>query len=195
MTATLHVERTPELCVLRWITHDDSLRASGNGPRTPVPGSAMYALPLTHVSLEDGAIQVRISHGDDWPALAANVQRAIVADLAARADWLFTSSPNLPPVDMPSVEAVQATVIQAVGALLQAHGGHIEVVAVEDGRANVQLHGACHGCSGAGITLEDTVRTAVRQAHPHITTLVVIEPPVQLSSNRLRIRIRRQRTP
>ena len=50
-------------------------------------------------------------------------------------------------------EEVQKS-LDAIRPYLQADGGDIELVEIEDGVVKVRLQGACQGCPGAKYTLE-----------------------------------------
>ena len=65
-------------------------------------------------------------------------------------------------------ERVQ-NVIDQIRPLLQADGGDIELVDVqEDGIVKVQLKGACHGCPGALYTLKNGVEQRLKQIVPEV---------------------------
>jgi Fe-S cluster biogenesis protein NfuA len=55
---------------------------------------------------------------------------------------------------------------------LQADGGDIELVDVtEDGVVKVKLHGACHGCPGAAMTLKMGVERLLKKNIPEIKSV------------------------
>lgn len=63
-------------------------------------------------------------------------------------------------------------VIDEIRPLLQADGGDIELVEVEDsGLVKVQLKGACHGCPGAMYTLKNGVEQRLKQVIPEVTSV------------------------
>ena len=51
---------------------------------------------------------------------------------------------------------------------LQADGGDIEFVGVEDGIVKVKLTGACGGCPMSQMTLKEGVEKAVKKAVPGV---------------------------
>ena len=58
---------------------------------------------------------------------------------------------------------------------LQAHGGDIELVAIEDdGTVKVQLQGACAGCPGAVMTLRDGVERLLKETVPTVKEVVAV---------------------
>lgn len=58
--------------------------------------------------------------------------------------------------------------LDSIRPMLQADGGNIELVSVEDGVARVRLTGACGSCPMAQMTMSAGVEQAVRKAVPGI---------------------------
>ena len=66
-------------------------------------------------------------------------------------------------------------VIDQIRPLLQADGGDIELVDVqEDGRVKVRLKGACHGCPGAMYTLKNGVEQRLKQVVPEVQSVEAV---------------------
>ncbi len=64
-------------------------------------------------------------------------------------------------------EKVEA-IINEIRPMLQADGGDIELVDVEDGVVKVRLRGACAGCPGAQTTLKVAVERRLKDQIPEI---------------------------
>lgn len=90
----LHVERTADPAVLRWVVHDPAIAAAGDGPRAVVGDGALAALnadgAALDVSVRRGDVLVRVADPAAWPRLAPAVHAAIAADLATGAPWRTT---------------------------------------------------------------------------------------------------------
>lgn len=71
-------------------------------------------------------------------------------------------------------EKVEA-VINEIRPLLQADGGDIELVDVEDGVVKVRLHGACAGCPGAQMTLKMAVERRLKEQIPEVQRVEPVE--------------------
>ena len=65
-------------------------------------------------------------------------------------------------------------VIQTIRPRLQADGGDIELVGVEDGVVQVRLQGACHGCPGAQMTLKLGVERLLKEKIPEIVSVEAV---------------------
>jgi len=71
-------------------------------------------------------------------------------------------------------EKVEA-VIDEIRPSLQADGGDIELVDVEEGGVvKVRLKGACAGCPGAQMTLQFGVQRLLQQRVPEVTQVVAV---------------------
>ncbi|MHC4984062.1 MAG: NifU family protein [Planctomycetota bacterium] len=68
-------------------------------------------------------------------------------------------------------------VIDKIRPLLQADGGDIELVSVDEsaGVVSVRLQGACKGCPGAAITLKMGVERHLKEQVPEVKELVAVE--------------------
>jgi Fe-S cluster biogenesis protein NfuA len=193
--AMLHVERTDDARVLKWVTHDGDLASRPSGSRDLSTARSLTRSAsdgsIVAVSVVNGDVLVTASDAAAWPALVSEVHEAIAADVASHAPWLFDGLAT--PTVAPDVESVQATIDAAVGDLLSSHGGRIEVVGIEQGRASVRLLGACHGCAGASTTLQVAARSAVLAAHPGLVEVVELPNP-HTAGTRVATFIGRRRT-
>lgn len=67
--------------------------------------------------------------------------------------------------------------IDRIRPLLQADGGDIELVSVDEatGQVSVRLQGACRGCPGAAMTLKMGVERILRDKVPGVKELVSVQ--------------------
>ncbi len=67
-------------------------------------------------------------------------------------------------------------VIDTVRPMLQADGGDIELVGVDEatGVVSVRLQGACRGCPGAAMTLKIGVERYLRERVPEVKEVVAV---------------------
>lgn len=70
-----------------------------------------------------------------------------------------------------------ASVIEAIRPLLQADGGDIELVSVDEatGKVSVRLQGACKGCPGAQMTLKMGVERKLKEEVPEVTEVIAVD--------------------
>lgn len=78
-------------------------------------------------------------------------------------------------------EKVEAVLDEYVRPLLNAHGGDIEVLSVDDGVLRFQFHGKCAGCPAADLTTEEIVQAAFTEHLPAIKDVILVrETSVEL---------------
>jgi len=65
--------------------------------------------------------------------------------------------------------------LEKIRPALQADGGDIEFVGVEDGTVKVRLQGACRGCPMSQMTLKAGVERALKQAVPGVEKVESVE--------------------
>jgi Fe-S cluster biogenesis protein NfuA len=70
-------------------------------------------------------------------------------------------------------ERIEA-VLDKIRPALQADGGDVELVGVNDGIVSVRLTGACGSCPMSTLTLKMGVERAIRQAVPEVKELVAV---------------------
>lgn len=65
--------------------------------------------------------------------------------------------------------------IESIRQHLQADGGDIEFVDFVDGIVKVKLHGACHGCPHAAMTLQSIVENVLMTEIPEVKGIENVE--------------------
>lgn len=71
-------------------------------------------------------------------------------------------------------EKVKAT-LDAIRPSLQADGGDVELVGVEDGVVKVKLTGACAGCPMSTLTLKNGIERILKQQVPEVKEVVAVK--------------------
>lgn len=76
-----------------------------------------------------------------------------------------------------SVRERVGAVIDQIRPLLQADGGDIELVDIDEqsGVVSVRLQGACAGCPGAAMTLKMGVERRLREKVPEVSEVVAVQ--------------------
>lgn len=69
-------------------------------------------------------------------------------------------------------ERVVAVVDQAINPAIAAHGGVVEVVAVEESTVYVRMGGGCQGCGMAAVTLTQGIESTITDTVPEISKVV-----------------------
>jgi Fe-S cluster biogenesis protein NfuA len=63
------------------------------------------------------------------------------------------------------------TVINKIRPMLQADGGDVELVDVEDGVVKVRLQGACSGCPMSQMTLKNGIEKFLKKEIPEVKSV------------------------
>ena len=130
---------------------------------------------------------VLVQHHDDLPVAipADSVDDARAARRSTFNGGMVMQNPNrpLPPAariaDRPEADLsgeVAQRVIQVleeqINPAIASHGGHAELVAVEDSIAYLRLGGGCQGCGMAAVTLSQGIEVAILDTVPEITEVI-----------------------
>ena len=73
-------------------------------------------------------------------------------------------------MDRKQVESVMDTIRPA----LQADGGDVELVDVEDGKVKVKLTGACAGCPMSQLTLKMGIERELKKQIPELQEVIAV---------------------
>jgi Fe-S cluster biogenesis protein NfuA len=73
------------------------------------------------------------------------------------------------------VEEKVQQVLTAIRPYLQADGGDVEFVALEDNVVKVRLTGACGGCPFATMTLKNGIEAAIKRQIPEIKAVEAVQ--------------------
>ena len=71
-------------------------------------------------------------------------------------------------------EKVEA-VMDKIRPMLQADGGDVELVEIEDGVVKVRLQGACAGCPMSQMTLRNGIERILKQEIPEVKSVIPAE--------------------
>jgi Fe-S cluster biogenesis protein NfuA len=182
----MHVERTDDPDVMRWVVHHPALRLAPPGVRPIADDSRFGPLvdggSVVEVAMSEGDVLVRAADHDQWRDLAPLVQEALAEALdeldrlapgGPTSHWLLAAEPARTGSRSPSMADVQRIVDRAAGAVLGAHGGSMTVVAVEAPVVRLRAGGACHGCAYSNETLLGRIEPAILSAFPTLVEVVL----------------------
>ncbi len=65
-------------------------------------------------------------------------------------------------------------VLNEIRGMLQADGGDVELVEIEDGVVKVRLKGACAGCPGAQMTLKMGIEKRLKEKVPEVVSVEAV---------------------
>jgi len=156
----MHVERTDDPRVLRWVCHLTRPVGTRPDPDTPL-GALLAAGRIVAVRVDHGDLLVT-SGPEGWTrTLVEATNDAVRQAVETARDETDRDGASPHPGSPPTLDAVQRSIDRAVGALASEHGGRIEVVELADDVVVVDLHDACAGCPGAERTLIEVAERVV----------------------------------
>ncbi len=175
----IHVERTADPAVLRWVPHHATLEAAAAGRRTPPEEAPLHSLiadgSIVEVAVRNGNVIVRTEHPQMWSEMAGHVQTALVLELDALDDdpqhWLVTAVDDAAPP--PTIDAVQQVVDRSGGPVFASHGGSMTVISVDESCVVLRGEGACSGCSHSDETLLANIGPAIRADYPDLVEITI----------------------
>ncbi len=151
----------------------------------------MYFDLMRHAGPDDVVL-----HQDDLPVVIpkGSVEKLRGARITPAQDprqggWLIdnpnkpspgVASASSPAVGMPVPQNLSGSLAERVRQVLDlqinpsiaAHGGHADLVAVEDETVFVRMSGGCQGCGMARVTLGQGIEVAIKQAIPEVSRVV-----------------------
>jgi Fe/S biogenesis protein NfuA len=74
--------------------------------------------------------------------------------------------------DDPIAEHVQRVLDERITPTVASHGGWVDLVAVKDGTAYIEMGGGCQGCGMSHVTLSQGIEAAILDGVPEITKVV-----------------------
>ena len=72
---------------------------------------------------------------------------------------------------------------------LDAHGGDVELLGVDEGVVRLQLQGSCSGCPSSAVTLKHGIEEAIHKAAPDVERIVAEDAPVPANGNLIQLEI------
>jgi Fe/S biogenesis protein NfuA len=147
-------------------------------------GAFSYTMELR--PLADAATDDLVQRHDDLSVVvpAASVEQLRGATLDFTDAGMVMQNPNHPApvpgaaarpaadVSGPVAQAVLTILDEQINPAIAAHGGHADLVAVDEGVVYVRMSGGCQGCGLASVTLTQGIEVAIVDAVPEVTSVV-----------------------
>jgi len=83
-------------------------------------------------------------------------------------------APNagIPAPSGPVAEAVQKVLVEKINPAVASHGGHVSLVALDEGTAYLRFGGGCQGCGMINVTLKQGVEKVIFEEVPQVTKVM-----------------------
>ncbi|HKA60027.1 MAG TPA: NifU family protein [Gemmatimonadales bacterium] len=139
---------------------------------------AIFAIPGLAVSeliVSGNIVTVVKQSAAPWQAVGKSIGAAIRASLAAAVPPV-TASPKPPGAvsDDALYEQVAKVFDSQVNPMVARHGGHVELIDVQDAVVMLRMGGGCQGCGMADVTLRQGIEGMLAQLVPEVRGIVDI---------------------
>ncbi len=141
---------------------------------------AIYAIPGADVSdviVSGNIVTVGKRSDAPWPAVGKAVGTAIRSALAGTAPAVAPKPApggGAPVDDDALYERVAALFDERVNPMVARHGGHVELIDVQDAVVMLRMGGGCQGCGMADVTLRQGIEGMLAQHVPEVRGIVDI---------------------
>jgi len=139
-----------------------------------VPKSSVEKLRDATIDWSDGPEQGGFKVVNPNKPPAPNAPPTALPMMSPAAPPASPSMEARPPADLSGdvAQRVIQVLEQQVNPAIAAHGGHAELVAIEDDAAYLRLGGGCQGCGMATVTLGQGIEVAILESVPEVARVV-----------------------
>ena len=74
------------------------------------------------------------------------------------------------------------TALETVRPYLKSHGGNVELLSVEEGKAHIRLQGSCGSCASSMQTMKQTIESAIYEVAPEVVAIIAESAPTDPQS-------------
>jgi Fe/S biogenesis protein NfuA len=168
---------------------EPALRIGADGdPKSPIARS--YAISLvekdererTEIAINVDGIRIFLNLDTSHLLSGATVDwggenggGAFVIREKDQAPAAASAAPDAPPAaefSDPVARRIQEVIITDINPRIASHGGHVEMVDLQDDVLYIRMGGGCQGCAASAATLRMGVERMIREAVPEIAGLV-----------------------
>lgn len=151
----------------------------GDGLRIAIVGrtSSGFTYDMHLVEEGEAAAQDIIVDTGDFPVIidrdsAPHLQDVVIDYVEGLQQSGFRIGNPNPVWTDPKAMAIQELLDTQINPGVATHGGHIELVDVRDNVVYIRFSGGCQGCGMVGVTLNQGVEEAIREAFPEIREII-----------------------
>ena len=147
--------------------------AAGEAAGSPLAEAIFRVHGVSEVLVSGHTVTVTKTDAGSWQASAKQVGTAIRGALLSGVPPL---APRAVPADPAADDALYAKVSMAfdtrINPMVARHGGHVDLIDVQDSVVLLRLQGGCQGCGMADVTLRQGIETTLRQVAPEVRAIV-----------------------
>jgi NFU1 iron-sulfur cluster scaffold homolog, mitochondrial len=143
---------------------------------------AIFAVPgggVTEIIVSGNIVTVVKDNAAPWQTVGKAVGVAIRAALASGAPSVAPKAAAAAVDDDALYERVAELFDQQVNPMVARHGGHVELIDVQDAVVMLRMGGGCQGCGMADVTLRQGIEGMLAQHVPEVRGIVDITDHAQ----------------
>ena len=135
---------------------------------------AIFALGgVGEVIVSGHTVTVTKNDAAPWQSVGKQVGAAIRAALASsRAPVAARAASDGRETDDALFDKVSMVFDTKINPMVARHGGHVDLIDVQDSVVMLRLQGGCQGCGMADVTLRQGIETTLRQVAPEVRGIV-----------------------
>lgn len=152
---------------------------AGDGLRIAIVGrnAGSFTYDMHLVEAEDIEAEDTVVDTGDFPVVidpisAPNLDGVVIDFVESLQQSGFRIGNPNPLWADPQALAIQELFDSQINPMVASHGGHVELVSVEDNVVYIEFGGGCQGCGMANATLSQGVEQVIREAFPEIRAIV-----------------------
>lgn len=88
------------------------------------------------------------------------------------ADPLVSGVLSLHGIHPVPIQARIEAALEGARPYLRSHGGNVELLSVEEGKAHIRLQGSCGSCASSMQTMKQTIESAIYDAAPEVVAVI-----------------------
>ncbi len=135
---------------------------------------AIFAVPgVTEVMVSGAAVTVTKADATPWQATGKAVGAAIRAALQSSVPPVAPARRD-PAADDAMYDRIAMIFETRINPAVAGHGGHVDLIDVQDGVVMLRMQGGCQGCGMASVTLRQGIEKTLRQIAPDVAGVVDI---------------------
>jgi len=151
------------------------LRVIVQGGGTVQPEFALNFVDEGQVGADDSVVDVgefKIYMAPESAKYLEGAEIDFIDELTRSGFRVDAPNAGIPRPSGPVAEAVQRALDDKINPNVAMHGGHVDLVAVEDGTAYLRFGGGCQGCGMVNVTLKQGVEKILFEEIPEITKVM-----------------------
>jgi Fe-S cluster biogenesis protein NfuA len=147
--------------------------SSAEAAGSPLAEAVFAVEGVTEVMVSGAAVTVTKADGAPWQVTGKAVGAAIRAALQSGAPPVAPARRD-PGADDAMYDRVSMIFDTRINPMVASHGGHVDLIDVQDGVVMLRMQGGCQGCGMASVTLRQGIEKTLRQLAPDVAGVVDI---------------------